>query len=567
MSSVDKIKSYPISAIISHFIKLQKLSNSKLKANCPFHVEKTPSFIVDDQKGFFNCFGCNESGDSISFIQKYSQCSFTQAVQKACEILSIKLIEKKSIDDNNYKLYSTNSVFADFCHKELFKNKQALEYLTIIRNISVETIKLFQIGYCPNIIFSKQNTNQPLFISDNIENLLKLNIIKSNYEINSYRFSFAERIIIPIKNINQKIIGFGTRSLPGSLSLVKYINSSHSQIFNKKEILFNVDLAKKNISKTRPLLIVEGYLDAITLYQAGYKNAVATLGTAITDQHILEILKLDKSPVFAFDADMSGQKALIKASRMILPHLKVGILPRFVILSNAKDFDELINKNSNLDFDNIIAGSHEIQDFIFLKVSEKYNILNPNQKVAMQSELHEICQEIREKEIRESYMLFFKRKISEKLYKLQFNKSKKVKKNDIVSNLQTKEYENIDCREKAIIAFLVANKDILDVPIINEFTENIFPKFLLQNQEFCNLVINEQISDEISKEIIQKYAKDFRKKDNEFVFESLLFGWKIAKIDQDITSSLNANDEKKILILKQEKKKLLEKKKKILNVE
>ncbi|MCX8058459.1 MAG: DNA primase [Spirochaetes bacterium] len=330
--------------IVGSYVKLKKSGNS-YKGLCPFHNEKTPSFYVNDQKKIFHCFGCGASGDVISFIQKIERLSFLDSIKKLASILNIevefdndrKLDKTKDEKDLAIKIYSE---VKNFYYESLKKCKEAYEYL-INRGIDQKTIEFFEIGYAPE--------NQKLFFESilskfkvDLNFLYKYSIISIPYSLKPF---FEKRIIVPIKNLWGDTVAFAGRIIKDE-NLPKYINSRETPIFQKQNLLFNINNIK-NLKEEDNVYLVEGYFDVITASKNGLSYTIAPMGTSLTMNHIKIISRKVDKIFFLFDNDMAGFNAFLRAMLLIIQS-DVIVYPYFVKLpDDSKDIDEFFNKGHN----------------------------------------------------------------------------------------------------------------------------------------------------------------------------------------------------------------------------
>ena len=299
--------------ILSGYLELKK-NGANFKALCPFHDEKTPSLIISPIKQIFHCFGCHAGGDSIKFIMEYEKLNYVQALEKLAEETNFTLEYTKS-DFNNSNNHSKHSFhllreFMIFGQSCLSNNQKIREYLKQ-RGIYESSIEKFEIGYAPS-------TNQIMGFLRNkdISEIDAFNAGILTKGDNGFYPRFIERILFPIYSNSLKVVGFGGRTITNHPA--KYINSSTNLIFNKSKTLYGLHIAKENIYKTKELIVTEGYLDVIMLHQAGFKNVVATLGTALTNEHSLMINKFADNVIVAYDGDSAGKLASYKAGELLL---------------------------------------------------------------------------------------------------------------------------------------------------------------------------------------------------------------------------------------------------------
>ncbi len=354
--------------VIEEFLPLKK-AGSNYSANCPFHKEKTPSFIVSPDKQMFHCFGCGESGDSISFLTKYKNYTFVEAAEylakKAGIVLeqtnsSAKYNEKKQLAD---RLYKINRDAAIYFYKNLKKCPDVVNYLNS-RKIDINVIKKFGIGYAIN-----QWDNLLKYLTGKgytEEYILKTGLIIKSQKNNSYYDRFRNRVMFPIFDIKGRIIGFGGRVLDDSLP--KYLNSPETLIFNKGYNLYGLNLAREAV-KDKSFILVEGYMDVIKMHTYGYNTAVAALGTSLTDNQIKLMKRYSKNFYVSFDSDNAGQKAALKAMNMFKRN---SLDAKVIIMKDAKDPDEYLNKFGKINFDKLIENSLDYYSFLEFHYKEIY---------------------------------------------------------------------------------------------------------------------------------------------------------------------------------------------------
>ena len=342
MTPVEQIKDkLDIVTFIRQYVEL-KPAGRNFKANCPFHKEKTPSFMVSPERQTWHCFGtCSEGGDIFKFLMKYENIEFYEALKILAEKAGIELRRISPVDQKQFGvLYDINESAKDFFKKNMGMGKRASEYLKE-RGLSEETIKEFEIGFAPN----------------NFEELT-LNLINLGYDVKDVERSglnfksdrggyvdrFRGRIMFPIYNHFGKVVGFSGRILPelDKGESGKYINSPETPIFNKSKILYGFHKAKNYIREQKFALLVEGQMDFLMAYQDGVKNTVATSGTALTEDHLVTLRRQAEELVLCFDADEAGIKA---AERGIDMANNLDFNVKVLVLSGYKDPAEMVVKN------------------------------------------------------------------------------------------------------------------------------------------------------------------------------------------------------------------------------
>lgn len=367
---IDELKmNVNIVDVVGREVSLKR-AGANYKGLCPFHSEKTPSFMVNEEKQIFNCFGCQEKGDVIAFTQKYYRIPFMEAVEKLCNEYGIKMPEKISsgpkIDYEKY--YAINAKAAKFFFNKLTTTKNpGLPYLRN-RGISDQTIVKFGLGYSPDNGYSLSK----YLLSEGVEeaDILKLGL--ANKGKNGIYDKFRGRVMFPIFNTNGKVIGFGGRTLSNDVK-PKYLNSAESDIFLKKNNLYALNFTKGDVSKEDRILIVEGYMDAISLYQGGVHNVAASLGTALTDNQARLICRYTKNVVLSYDSDKAGIAA---AQRGIDVIRKAGGRSRILRVRDAKDPDEFIGRFGKEAFNKLVDESIYATDFKLEVLKSGYDFAN-----------------------------------------------------------------------------------------------------------------------------------------------------------------------------------------------
>ena len=342
IQNLEEIKNKAdILQVIEHFIPLHK-SNGLYKGLCPFHNEKTPSFMVSVKKNMFYCFGCGVGGDAFKFVEKYKHTSFDESVKEVANICNVSVIESE-----NKKQISTKSLFEmlenvnSFFMQSLENESEILEYIKQ-RGLSNDDIKRFDIGYF------KSASELARFLTGlgQIKLALKLGIL---YEKNGVFYSPIEkRLIFGIRNFNHKIVAFSGRILgKNEANEAKYINSKESELYKKSFILYNLSYAKTAICRLKEVIITEGYFDTLACVKLGFLNAVATCGTAWTLSHLALLLKMENelSFILCFDKDKAGVNANLKALKMLFQEGIFKVKVRYLKSKKLKDFGDLLLQN------------------------------------------------------------------------------------------------------------------------------------------------------------------------------------------------------------------------------
>ncbi|MBI5076183.1 MAG: DNA primase [Nitrospirae bacterium] len=341
---------------ISGYVQLRK-SGQNWKGNCPFHNEKTPSFMVSQAKQIYHCFGCGAGGDVIGFLVNYERMSFPEALQVLAEKAGVKLPvfgQDKKATEKGQQIRNALAHAAEFYGLRLRESKSASAYIKK-RGIADESIALFKIGYAPAGWSNLLKHLRQAGYNDVVIREAGLAVAgdKGLYDM------FRERIIFPIMGTNGNVIAFGGRAMDDSLP--KYINSPETPVFRKSETLYGLYTAKEAIRQKDHALIVEGYMDVLICHQYGFKNAVAPLGTSLTSGHLLKLRKLTKEVVVIFDGDAAGIAAAKRALPLLAQndfHAKVLILP------DSEDPDSYLGKHGSEAFSILIEKAESVTDFI-----------------------------------------------------------------------------------------------------------------------------------------------------------------------------------------------------------
>jgi len=368
-SSIERLKSsIDIVDVIGTYLELKK-SGANYKANCPFHGEKTPSFVVSPQKQIFHCFGCGIGGDAIKFVMEYEKLSYPEAIEKLASSYNIPLSYTKGVDNssNDRRILE---LMQHFYRNNLAKNSAALDYLEK-RGVAKRTIEHFGIGYVGSssdvINYLKQN-QIPL------PKALEVGILAQG-ERGDYYARLIERVTFPIYNTAGAIVGFGGRTL--SNHPAKYINSPQTKLFNKSRLLYGYYLAKNSIYKEKKIIVTEGYLDVIMLHQAGFESAVATLGTALTSEHLPLLKKGEPKVVVAYDGDSAGIAAALKAAKMLSSS---GFEGSVVLFPQGMDPADIVANKEFTKLQKLLSSGTDLALFVLEQISKNYDLKNPHQK-------------------------------------------------------------------------------------------------------------------------------------------------------------------------------------------
>ena len=432
--SIENLKSIvDIVDVVGNYVQLKK-QGSNFSALCPFHSEKTPSFIVSPSKQIYHCFGCGASGDAIKFIMDIEKLSYPEAIEKLANIYNFKLEYTKS---NSIIRTDILEKVNAFYIQELYKQKNAYEYLKK-RGLSDSTIEKFALGYAPD---SKKQFEFFKNANLNIKELKELGVLSENGEYPR----LIERITFPIFSPSGKIIALGGRTI--SNHPAKYINFTNTKIFNKSKTFYGLNFAREHILRKKEAIIVEGYMDVIMLHQAGYNTAIATLGTALTPEHLPQLQKLSTKILLSYDSDNAGINAALKASKLLFRSFFEGGV---ILFPQGLDPADVVRNGDDLNkyFQNQIP----FLDFIINYTIKKFNIKNPIQKKQAVDELKEYIftlPEILQESFINKAAQFLQ--ITPKLFLVRKS-----------NNSQTNTNKKIEIAEASIIKTLYENPHIMD---------------------------------------------------------------------------------------------------------
>ena len=360
-----------VSQVVGKSVQLKKRGKEFIGLS-PFKNEKSPSFTVNDEKEFYHCFSSGEHGNIFDFLMKTKSMGFGEAVKTLASEAGMQPYRFSNFDkekDLRFKTYKNiYKDYSNFFHNELLKNEEALTYLKK-RGLKKNIIDEFKIGYVPwkndfynnlSKIYSKEEINLT-------------GLYYKNEKISKYTDRFNSRIIFPVNNLSGETIAFGGR-VSRETKFAKYINSPETELYKKGSTSFNVDKAKDCRSASSEVIIVEGYLDVISVYATGIRNVISNSGTALTERQINLIWKFFTSPIICLDGDDSGQKAAIRIAEKLFPFINTENKIYFSVLPDGNDPDDYIKQNGKDNFLSVLQKKQIIQSFIW-----EYNIKNINQ--------------------------------------------------------------------------------------------------------------------------------------------------------------------------------------------
>ena len=497
---IDEIKSSnDIVDTISQYVTLKR-SGRNFLGLCPFHKEKTPSFSVSPDKQIFHCFGCGVGGNVVHFVSKIENLNFKESLEMLADKAGMTLpTSNVEVDSKKQqlkeKVYKINEEVANFYHETLYMPiaKPAQEYVKK-RKLDNRTLKNFKIGYAPN------GNNLYKFLKEKgfeEEEILASTLVKK-YN-NGYVDTFRNRLMFPIMDIKNRVIAFGGRVLDSSLP--KYINSPDTVVYNKGRNLYGLNVAKN--AKTDNVIMVEGYMDCVSLHQRGIPNAVASLGTALTEAQGRLLRKYFEKVVISYDSDGAGQAATLRGLEILK---NIGCDVRILQMEGAKDPDEYVIKYGSGRFGLLVENAISLVEFKAKMLKKKFNLENVNDKIKFLKEIAKLLQGIDSKIEQEIYIdkISKEHNISKEALYAEINKqsgnnigSKILEKNKtyITKPVNTSVPAVLQKRENAIIALLING----DKKVYEQIKQRISP---------------EDMKLEVNKKIVETVYKEYEKTEN-----------------------------------------------------
>ena len=566
---IDEIRnSNDIVDIISQYVILKR-SGRNFFGLCPFHKEKTPSFSVSPDKQIFHCFGCGAGGNVIHFISKIENVDFKESLEILADRVGIKLptlennVDSKRLELKE-KVYEINKLVATYYHETLYKPqaKPAQEYVKK-RKLDNKALKEFCIGYAENanvlykLLKEKGFTEEEILASDLV--------IKKG---NNYVDRFKNRLIFPIQDIRNRFIAFGGRVLDNSLP--KYINSPENIVYSKARNLYGLNVAKN--SKTRKLIIVEGYMDTVSLHQRGIDNVVASCGTALTEAQGRLLRKYAEKVIISYDSDTAGQAATFRGLE-ILNNLGCDI--RILQMEGAKDPDEYVIKYGNGRFNDLVENAISLVEFKIKVLKKCLNIENTNDKIKFMNEIAKILggvdnkieQEIYIDKISSDYNIS-KEAIYAQINKNEYSNNKGSKilessniRKPIIKRQETKINPELEKRENIIISLLLDGGEIVynkikDIINPNDFKSEtnqkimrkLYEEFEKGNSNINGIVDMFADDEQVVNALTGIMADDYEIEDNKKALEDVINNYQkeklMARRNEIIQSLNNANLDK-----------------------
>ena len=483
--SIEKLKNQiDIVDIIEHFVPVKKMG-ANYKCVCPFHDDKNPSMSISQSKQIFHCFACKAGGDAIKFVMDYEKLTYPEAIERIASLVNFSLEytsdKLPTQKENKHILEKANA----FYRSEFFKHEAAVRYI-YSRGINDAMIEKFELGWA-----GESASTIRLLQNENIEpkEALEAGIVKQN-EKGIYA-SFIERITFPIYAHTAKLVGFGGRTI--SDHPAKYVNSPQSMVFDKSKLLYGYHLARQSIFEKKQIIITEGYLDVIMLHFAGFTNAVAVLGTALTTNHLPLLKRGEISVVLCFDGDSAGIGAAIKSSRLLVQNEIDGSV---VIIKDGADPADMVFAGRGDELKEMFGSGTELGEFYIEQIAKKYDISRPVQKQKCLEEIVEFTNSLKPI-IAKSYELLVSNLLKIELNTFSLHGQRYINRQDqnftnaATINKQTaQKKDKTDILEFSVLKSMLANKNY-EAIVLNELEE----KFFLHHKDYFQAVLLPNIED------------------------------------------------------------------------
>ena len=479
--------------VISQYVTLKR-SGRNFFGLCPFHKEKSPSFSVSADRQYFHCFGCHKGGDVFTFVSEIERVSFKEALELLAERARIELPTTQNAEFNKTqylkdRMYKINAETTIFYHERLYKPlaKIAQDYVKQ-RKLDNNTLKAFKIGYSGEYNELYKHLKSQGFKDEEILATGLVNKSDRGEFIDRYR----KRLMFPIMDVSGKVIAFGGRKLEQNEKLAKYINSNENLVYSKKKHLFGLNLAKQSASKR--IILVEGYMDAISLYQRGFDNVVASLGTALTEEQGRLLRKYCEQVIISYDSDSAGQEAIMRGLGILEAQ---GCDARVLQMEGAKDPDEFVIKYGSGRFNMLIDSAISLVEFKIKMLKNKYNLENANDKIRFLKEITQILSNVDNKIEREIYI-------------------------DHIADQYNISREAIYAEVNKALYSGKTNEKVLIKPIVKEPKQiEISPAIIKRENMIIYLLIN-HFRESFEQIVTHITPDDFKLEENKIIFEKIL---------------------------------------------
>ncbi len=409
-SFLDEIRDrVPISAVIGSRVTWDRRKTNAPRGDfwacCPFHGEKSPSFHCEDRKGRYHCFGCGVSGDHFKFLTELDGLSFPEAVERIADMAGVRMPARDVVEERRERerasLHDVMEMAAKFFQDRLQSSDgaKARAYLRD-RGLTPATQQKFGLGYAPE----SRNALKEFLAGKGIDRaqIEACGLVVSGPDIPVSYDRFRDRVMFPIEDARGKVIAFGGRALSPDVA-AKYLNSPDTELFHKGNVLYNFARARKGMGREGTVIVVEGYMDVIALAQAGFDNAVAPLGTALTENQLELLWRMSGEPVLCFDGDQAGLRAAWRAADMVLPMVQAGHTARFALLPEGKDPDDLVKMEGPDAFRQLLGEARPLADMLWMRETSGGVFDTPERRAELEKTLRELTNRIKDESVRFHY--------------------------------------------------------------------------------------------------------------------------------------------------------------------
>ena len=539
---LDEIKlRLKVSQVVGKSVQLKKRGKEYIGLS-PFKNEKTPSFTVNDDKEFYHCFSTGEHGNIFDFLMKTKSIGFGEAVRTLAAEAGMQPYRFSNFDkkkDLRFQIYKKIlKEYSNFFHDQIFQkdNAEALEYVKK-RGLNKDNIETFKLGFVP----WKNNFYNELLKRYSEEELNLSGLFYKNNKTGKYIDRFNSRIIFPINNIAGETIAFGGRIIKDG-KLAKYINSPETEFYKKGNVIYNLDKAKDDRSNTNEVIIVEGYMDVVSLSSFGIKNVVANSGTALTERQISLIWRFFSDPIICLDGDESGQTAAHRIAEKLFPYINEKNKIFFSIIPEGQDPDDFIKKNGKDVFLNFLKEKQIIQSFIWNLNLNNVNLNNPFEVSNFEKKIKKICYTIQDETLKKYVLEDFLEKIN-KLTPIQiskknytYSKFKKIDNPQILKETKILHQKRKDLSKIQIIEFSLLFIILNYFKIASQKIEELIDiKFISEKNQSLKNTIVDLISNGDENELNHKINSDFKNLANEIKENSNIQLITKDKTDQEVS--------------------------------
>jgi len=497
---LDEIKlRLKVSQVVGKTVKLSRRGKEFIGLS-PFTSEKTPSFTVSDEKGFYHCFSSGEHGNVFDFLMKTQSFKFGEAVRILASQAGMQPYKFSNSDREKEKRYETyKNILNDYCdhhHKLIFeKNSSAMSYLNK-RGINQKIISDFRIGFVP------ENSEYYYDIAKNFseKEILQTGLFYKNERNQRFVNRFYSRIIFPIKNIVGDVIGFGGRIIKEK-KIAKYINSPETEFYKKGRHLFNLERVKSYSNNNKEVIIVEGYMDVLSLYSYGVKNVISNSGIALTENQINLIWKFFHHPIICLDGDVSGKKAALRIAENLISNIKDDNKISFITIENGMDPDDYIRKNGKNNFEKIVKNSLSIEEFIWRIYLRDLNTSDPFAIAKFEKKFRNLCMSIKDQTLKKYILEYYLDKIRKFTPLQKFQNRKKINTYKILNETKKIAYSRDHLSKEEIkeysILYILYNYPKIILPRLEIFKDIVFSSEELNTLklDFLKLIESNQLDE------------------------------------------------------------------------